>query len=401
MLFSFINFAVILVSLALVNPAVTEYKENLCLNGSRDETGQCICNEGFAEFQGNCFLSRTPTVSESHVRPRSNNFCPPGYSILNGRCLPTACEGTLCGSSCPPGYELKSGFCEIPNPNCPPGTSFQNGFCYFQPVTPKTETVKPIEKIEVVPPLRIDIPVPEYIDPLDPNEVDQGGDNDSTGIEPDRKPVNCTLPVDNTVNNVNRINSPTNTSTYNENNVYIHITRTKSNGAVKAVVIRNNETTVYEEKPPSKLPEEELNDDDSELSTEEPLDTTDRCCIVVSPRICRKQEPDEWVCFHRKHYRCGSFCTAEIVYLRPRRPFMKNSELLMPPVMGYSPLMRYGVCRWGKCPRIDCSGCLQGSYRCHTSCYTYDCAQQGGCHFVNQEEFCNEDKNDEICTPVN
>ncbi|XP_055544223.1 uncharacterized protein LOC129729576 isoform X2 [Wyeomyia smithii] len=360
------RFCIFLLSyLALVNFTSAEYRQDLCLNGSLDDEGKCICGEGYVKFEGNCFLARNPPLGDSHVRTRSNSFCPPGYNIVNGRCQPTVCKGTLCGSSCPPGYELKNGFCEIPNPDCPPGTTFQNGFCYFQSITPRTETIKPIEKVEVVPPLRVDIPIPEFpLDPLDPKEP-----------EP-------------------------NTSTHNVNNVYIHLTRTKSNGAFKAVVIRNNETTVYEERPSTKQPEEEQHDDEEDSSTEEPMDSASRCCIVVSPRICRKQEPDEWVCFHRKHYHCGSFCTAEIVYLRPRRPQVMNSFLVMPPAMNYPPKMLYGVCRWGQCPRLDCSGCLHGSYRCHINCYTYDCAQEDGCHFVNQEDFCDSDRNDELCTSV-
>lgn len=48
---------------------------------------------------------------------------------------------------------------------------------------------------------------------------------------------------------------------------------------------------------------------------------------------------------------------------------------------------------------IDCSGCLQGSYRCHIQCYTYDCVEQGDCNFVNQEEYC-DDNDDVLCSPV-
>ncbi|XP_058818331.1 uncharacterized protein LOC131681530 [Topomyia yanbarensis] len=393
---SFICFVLLGGGIIAVNSTTAAFKDDLCLNGSRDDSGKCVCRSGYAEFRGNCFMSHSPALSgQSHVRTRSNNFCPPGFNILNGRCEPTVCTGTLCESSCAPGYVLRAGFCEIPNPQCPPGTIFQNGYCYYQPVPPKTETISPMEKVEIVPPLRIDIPVPEFIDPLDPNEVHEGSDEEDTEIVPDRRPLNGTIPVKNVVNNVNTVSSPSNVTTHNVNNVFIHITRRKSTGAIKAVVIRNNETTVYDESPPQK---KEDRNDENEESTIEP-ETSKPCCIVVSPRICRKQEPDEWVCFHRKHYRCGSFCTAEVIYLKPRKPVVQNSVLLMPPAMGYSPLMRYGVCRWGKCPPVDCSGCLQGSYRCHITCYTYDCAQQDGCNFINHEEFC-DDNDDEICTAI-
>ncbi|XP_055640438.1 uncharacterized protein LOC129777890 [Toxorhynchites rutilus septentrionalis] len=373
------------ISIALSSP-ITEFRDNLCLNGSRNELGECICNAGYALYRGNCFLKETTTRIESHVRPRANNLCPPGFNLSHGRCIPTTCAGTLCGSSCPPGYELRKGFCEMSTPQCPPGMVFQKGLCYYGPLPPISATVPPLQRIQVVPPMKIDIPVPEYIDPLDPNEVDQDINDKTTEIIPERKPQNGSQPVKNIVNNVNTVNAPTNVSTHNVNNVYIHITRTKADGVVKAVVIRNNETTVYDEQP----------------STEQPvIDITDQsrppCCVIVSPRICRKQQHDEWVCFHRKHYRCGNFCTSDIMYLKPQRPSMKDSVLVMPPTSEYSPLMRYGVCRWGVCPPLDCSGCLQGKYRCHYRCYTYDCPPNGGCNFLNQDEFCDGNE-DEICT---
>ncbi|XP_058454450.1 uncharacterized protein LOC131432282 [Malaya genurostris] len=391
--FSFICFILFGGRIILANSTTTAFNDDLCLNGSRDDSGKCVCNSGYSEFRGNCFLSIVPALSQqSHVRTRSNNFCPPGFNILNGRCVPVVCIGTLCGSSCPPGYILRAGFCETSNIQCPYDTN-----CFYKPLPVKPETTAPIEKVEIVPPLRIDIPVPEFIDPLDPNEVNEASKEVETEFVPERKPSNHTVPVKNVVNNVNTVHSPSNITTHNVNNVFIHITRRKSNGAIKAVVIRNNETTVYDENPPH----EEVNR--SEEVIDESIVTTELpkpCCIVVSPRLCRKQEPDEWVCFHRKHYRCGSFCTAEVMYLKPRKPQqLRDSVLLMPPVMGYSPLMRYGVCRWGKCPPVDCSGCLQGSYRCHIKCYTYDCAPQDNCNFINQEDFCG-DNDDEICTGV-
>lgn len=205
------------------------------------------------------------------------------------------------------------------------------------------------------------------------------------------------------MHNVNIVTSPTNVSTHNVNNVFIHITHTRKNGAVKAVVIRNNETTVYEDQPTTRPPKQKPHDDD--VDDVELLETdldrpANRCCVIVSPRICRKQDNDEWVCFHRKHYRCGSFCTAEVVYLRPRRPLYNNSVLIMPP--SYETALRYGACRWGVCPPVDCSGCLYGKYRCHYKCYTYDCAHPSngtGCNFMNQDDFCG-DNSDELCATV-
>ncbi|XP_001846898.2 uncharacterized protein LOC6036926 [Culex quinquefasciatus] len=357
--------------------------DDLCLNGTRDESGACVCKPGYSEFQGRCYLSIKPVERGPDVLPRSSyNYCPPGSG-----CAPAVCTGTLCGSSCPPGYVLQAGFCVIPSPQCPAGTLYRNGFCYSH--------IPPLTRLEIVEPLKVDIPVP----PLPEGSIEEESTASDIEIVPTRRPLRPRPnPIDHVVNNVNTVSSPTNVSTHNVNNVFIHITHSRKNGAVKAVVIRNNETTVYEDQP--KLPPSKPTpptDEEVEILEPEVVERPEnRCCIIVSPRICRKQEHDEWVCFHRKHYRCGRFCTAEVVYLRPRRPLYNNSVLIMPP--SYETALRYGVCRWGVCPPIDCSGCLFGKYRCHYKCYTYDCAHQGGpgCNFLNQDEFCG-DNSDELC----
>ncbi|KXJ83160.1 hypothetical protein RP20_CCG008128 [Aedes albopictus] len=389
-------FALFVYEASGANASDAVFKDDLCLNGSRDQNGKCVCTGGYVEYRGSCFLMASPaanTASTKHLR--QNRSCPPGYSDHQGSCVPKSCSGTICESACQPGYVLNAGFCEPQNPKCPTGTYYKNGYCYYQAIPPQTQTAKPIETMKIVPPWKLDIPVPEYIDPLDPNEVEEGtepnSEDDDNDIEvvPDRRPH----PGKNVVNNLNTVNSPTNVTSHNINNVYVHITRHKSDGSIKTVVIRNNETTVYEEKPPQKtLTEKPV----EPTTTEEPQ--PDKCCIIVSPRICRQQQ-DEWVCFHRKHYRCGSFCTSNVMYLKPRRPFYHGSSLIMPPTMNYSSRMRFGLCRWGICPSVDCSGCLQGSYRCHIQCYTYDCVEQGDCNFVNQEEYC-DDNDDVLCSPV-
>lgn len=44
----------------------------------------------------------------------------------------------------------------------------------------------------------------------------------------------------------------------------------------------------------------------------------------------------------------------------------------------------------------DCSGCLRGRSRCHPMCYTYDCAKNASCHFVDQDAFC-KDSPGQVC----
>ncbi|XP_055609298.1 uncharacterized protein LOC129756446 [Uranotaenia lowii] len=385
--------------IALILGSTKDYKDNICFNGDYDTAGNCQCREGYSLFNGNCFLATSPTNYQAPLSTRTTRRCGAGMIQYNGNCAPIDCSGTSCGAACLPGFILKDGFCVLPDQKCPQGMVSHDGYCHYYPLLPSSATLPPLEKIEEVPPLRVTIPMPELpLDPLDPNN---GKITDSEEVEvvPNLRPPSQALPATSNVHNLNTVNSPTDVNTHNVNNVFVHITRTKANGAIKAVVIRNNETTVYEEPPKEKSDPascEETEEEEEEDTSEPPSEQPKKCCIVVSPRICQKQDQDEWVCFHRKHYRCGSFCTADIMYLKPRQPKIHNSMLLMPPTYGYSPMMRFGICRWGVCPPIDCSGCLSGTYRCHYKCYTYDCAQYGKCNFINQEEFCNE-HDDDLC----
>lgn len=49
----------------------------------------------------------------------------------------------------------------------------------------------------------------------------------------------------------------------------------------------------------------------------------------------------------------------------------------------------------------DCSGCMNGGYRCSSDCFYYDC-DQSNCDFLDEESFCNgeSDRNwlNEVCS---
>uniref|UniRef100_A0A182NRJ1 Uncharacterized protein n=1 Tax=Anopheles dirus TaxID=7168 RepID=A0A182NRJ1_9DIPT len=339
------------------NPAIP----SVCMNGAYDEAGECVCNPGFSKYKGNCFLT---TVTST----------------------------------------------------CPPGSIMWQGFCRPQATPPVQDVIPAKETFIVVPPLRVPLPTPPLTDPLDPTltEEDDPEDEDDDDGEgelnmPPTKDHHLNISFRKIVNNYNVINNATMHNTRNINNVIVHFTRKKHNGAVRTVVIRNNETSVYDEEasdsPPSnttistgdddgKCDEQEQSNDDATITTEATPAKDLPCCKIVSPRVCRKQE-DEWVCFHRKQYVCSKVCTAEVMYLRPRRPHYRHPWLVMPPMQNYS--ANFNPCRWGQCLRTDCSGCLQGRVRCHPMCYTYDCQKDNSCHFIDHELIC-KGRSSKICS---
>lgn len=57
----------------------------------------------------------------------------------------------------------------------------------------------------------------------------------------------------------------------------------------------------------------------------------EKCCEVVSPRICRRRSNKNWGCFHRRTQQCGNCCTAPQIYIRPHQPIYKTRVVVMPP----------------------------------------------------------------------
>lgn len=49
----------------------------------------------------------------------------------------------------------------------------------------------------------------------------------------------------------------------------------------------------------------------------------------------------------------------------------------------------------------DCSGCVNGGYRCSSDCFHYDC-DRSNCDFLDEETFCNGERNKqglkEVCS---
>lgn len=238
----------------------------VCQNGAFDATGKCVCKPGFVEYEGNCYRVSPSTGTTGHL-------------------------------------------------GCPLGSVERFGFCHFLPVPPIRDIIPAQEKVIVVPPLQIKIPLPVL-----PDEDENPTAEDEQDVEEVIAPP-VRLTFEKSVNNHNVINNATTVHTSNVNNVFVTMTRKLPSGAVRTVVIRNNETTVYDEdKDRSRIPAHTSTTARPVTEKTTVPDTTTkqpRCCKIVGPRVCRKQA-DEWVCFHRKHYLCNEVCTADEMYLRPR-----------------------------------------------------------------------------------
>jgi hypothetical protein len=204
-------------------------------------------------------------------------------------------------------------------------------------------------------------------------------------------------PINNIINNNNTVHAPTNITTSNVNTIHISMgsngckkgTKTVSTGEGANSVV--NVECIEDEK------------EESENVETETVEPKENCCTIIGPRQCRRQD-GEWQCFHRKHHRCGDFCTKDTIYLRPRRPTYRQQTLVMPPYQParpYAPAGRLGIVdqimfslayisNWANfffTLRLDCSSCLRSYSRCPSTCYQYDCASSD-CGYMDQSSFC-------------
>ncbi|XP_061402152.1 uncharacterized protein LOC133337935 [Musca vetustissima] len=111
-----------------------------------------------------------------------------------------------------------------------------------------------------------------------------------------------------------------------------------------------------------------------------------RCCTVVTPRTCEHRN-DRWYCYHTgKSQRCGDFCTASIIYLKPPRVYSRPNVAVIPPLQPScgSPLGLCGPTTGG----FDCSRCGLGiGQGCSSYCYRYNCPTNR-CGFYDQQTYC-------------
>lgn len=68
------------------------------------------------------------------------------------------------------------------------------------------------------------------------------------------------------------------------------------------------------------------------------IEQKEKCCEVVSPRMCHRRMNRSWQCSHKIIDQCGSGCTAPRITLRPPNPvYHPNRIIMMPQPMIYRP----------------------------------------------------------------
>ncbi|XP_073812673.1 uncharacterized protein [Musca autumnalis] len=109
------------------------------------------------------------------------------------------------------------------------------------------------------------------------------------------------------------------------------------------------------------------------------------CCTVVTPRTCERRN-NRWYCYHTRNQRCGDFCTASVVYLKPPHVYSRPNVVVVPPLQEEcgSPLGLCGQTTGG----FDCSACGHGiGLGCSSYCYRYNCPTNR-CGFYDQQAYC-------------
>lgn len=348
-----------------------------------------------------------PSAPNRLTRP--SIVCPHHYQYDGYRCIRVINDTITVPpqSRCPEGYSLDEyGECVKattstitipPQLSCPEGYIMQGNGCY-------KETI-------------IDRPVPCVSSTCPPTRIEMP----TNGPSPDQT---RRMSFASSINNHVPINVTTNTISNNNHPVTIHMT-----GSASSKPTDCKTSTVAE---PHRITCEPV--PVIEISEPQPSPSPP-CCKVVSPRICRRQERNDWNCYHRQTQQCGHFCTQPRMYLRPEQPVFRPRLAVMPPMPrpiypvprqngktdtrpksgAWPPITTYhrqyaitGICPTGVMYSpggrgqrsimnflrfnvdhlfvTDCSQCGYGV--CPSYCGQYDC--QGSCNYVSQRSFCSE-----------
>ncbi|KAG4065493.1 hypothetical protein HA402_009054 [Bradysia odoriphaga] len=399
----------------LINDRCIITQSNECPPGHQFVNGSCLQSPCQNVCPPNTQLINGVCVITTDI---GSGDCPPGYQKINGKCVPSDNPEV---SPCPTGYQWIKGVCVNINPGpenpcfvpCPPGYSWINGACL------KVTTVEPIEPgtgnpplIPVVPPIVRPCyphdqnstcpPCPTSNTPCQPcsttNTPCQPCPTTGTPCQPCSttntpcQPCPSNNPPCPTSDQTNPV--PPNTGCTNCPQSTHYITK---DGHISITNIVN--VAHHHQRPP--LQHNQIyapaNIDDSfdydtngQNATDEE-EVAEKCCEVITPRQC-KRNGDEWTCYHKKYNRCGEICTQPKIYLKPKMIHYQPPILIMPP----PPRRIYGRRRFLSGGAVDCSGCIQGGYRCSVECYSYPDCRRPDCAFIDQDTYCEEWDHNEI-----
>lgn len=276
--------------------------------------------------------------------------CPPGYNLINGHCQENV--------YCPEGYIYTSqGYCILPGADYLPPPQTEANVPQIEPNVPQTTTETATEELpSTTETVEIEQTTAENFDvepvaiPFEPPVVQ---------IKPEKQTRLKAIVKHGTqqhINNHNIVDSPTNVTSSNVNHVNVYV---NSNGKGCTTITRNNVTETIG-----------CNREDPPVNTTENANK-EKCCQVVTPRQCNRVN-ETWQCKHRRYDRCGPFCTASVMYLRPHQVNHPQSVPVLPPLR---PQVRPCNTQVG-C--VDCSN--EASLGCSSECES--------CDYLDQQEFC-------------
>lgn len=259
-----------------------------------------------------------PPISPPVIIPRfppvpASPVCPNGYIWTGVSCIKedTDVERVPPKKDCPWGFTRDSAGDCVKNitstvttsgtPVCAEGFNLIGGMCQQVVITPQP------------------LPVPCT--------------NNCPIIQQPQQPIEATHERNITVttNNHNPVNVTTNINSFNNHSITLHLGSQSSNSKCREEEGDGGVKVIRCESPKS----EPIVLDQATEKVEP------KCCEVVSPRICTKRANDDWYCHHKRTEKCGSFCSAPRIYLRPPRPVYQPMQMvMMPQPVQYQPRMR-------------------------------------------------------------
>ena len=286
---------------------------------------------------------QTPCGQATPVNPCQNSPCP---TIPTNPCPSVCCQNqpvypcqTVCGQT-QPANPCQNSPC--PEKPCPTAT-------VAPPPPPQTITVAPPPPPQTTPPPTITFPPPNLT--LCPPGTILIGDTChiiycplGTVMKNDRCVfIEC---PDGTIWTGHRCSVPepivhnfsfnhTITTYVNQTTPDVTINNTKN-------IVVNAPVTINEHAADNVNCNNNYEDCDQEDATTAPTtETVQSCCEVMTPRICEERN-NRWHCYSRRSRRCGDFCIAPIIYLKPPRIYASPKHVIMPPIQ--RECESYGTC---------------------------------------------------------
>lgn len=280
----------------------------------RCSPGYSLTADGYCVYSLSSYSAGQPGNTNANVAASAPS-CPSGYHYKGNTCWPLHTNpvvikqfpGSTASSSCPNGYYYNGHTCALNTGDikiaatysCPTGYNYDKGQCMK-----RTTSVK-VQQGEIVCPYgyskvgnacqtKILSGSNGHL-----NSLTHTGDGQSSVLEIEKNLY---------VTTVNDINVPVNITNLNNQTMLVD-----SQGNV----LQPNDSGK-----PTEVPTEDITPN---------IGQGDKCCEVVSPRVCKQKPNNDWFCFHRRTEKCGKICIAPVIYIRPSQHMVRPGHMAIPP----------------------------------------------------------------------